>query len=229
MSVLRVARAALLALALSGVGGADVGGGRGHPATPWRSAAPQDVSELAAAKQAAEQCQTLTLAGKLVDGAGNEPVQIHDVAISPQVMKDGDVPVHEFAGTDATGQKVSVSFANVERFVVKAKTHSTITLTVTVWPDISPQDLLEKQPTWQQLKKGFRRQIEVEIPIETREGRALQFVGGALGLAIEKLPEGAQGDFYGGSPRMVNPRRFWWAIPSVTKDADYPFRVMPKA
>jgi hypothetical protein len=227
----RAAVAGLLVLAgaLAGLSSADVGGGRGHPATPWRITGPEDIPELEAAKKEAAECQTLTMAGKLVDESDTEFVQIHDVAISPQVMRDGDVTVHEFAGKDATGQAVAVSFANVERFVVKAKTDTTVTLTVTVWPDISAKDLLDKQPTWKELNEGFRREVDVEIPIETRQGRALEFAGGGPGVAIEKLPVGAKGDFYGGSPRMVNPRRFWFAIPSVAKDADYPFRMMPAA
>lgn len=37
---------------------------------------------------------------------------------------------------------------------------------------------------------------------------------------------GARGDFYGGKPYQVDPRRFWWAIPSVFRDPAYPYRVM---
>jgi hypothetical protein len=215
--------------ALVGVTAADVGGGRGHPATPWRIAGPQNVAELEAAKKEAAECQTLTLAGALVGEPDRDFVQIHDVAISPQVVRDGDVPAHEFAGRDAAGQKIAVSFSDVERFVVKAKTDTTITLRLTVWPDLSPKDLIDKQPTWTELKGGFRRDIDIEIPVETREGRALEFAGGGPSVAIERLPAGAKADFYGGNPRMVNPRRFWWAIPSVTKDAEYPYRMVPAA
>ncbi len=226
----RGAYAALLVVlgALSGVS-ADVGGGRGHPATPWRIAGPQDAGELEAAKKEAEQCQTLTLTGALVEAPDEEFVQIHDVAISPQVKKVGDVPSHEFAGKNAAGKSVTVSFASIERFVVKAKADTTITLTVTVWPDITPKDLLRKQPTWKQLEGGFRSTVDIVIPIETRDGRALEFAGSGPGIAIEQLPEGTKVEFHGGNPRRVNPRSFWWAIPSVTKDPDYPFRMMPAA
>ncbi len=223
MNARRLVLVALSGLAVCGMTGAAVGEGREPPASPWR-AAPRDVVAIEAAKQAARRCQTLTLAGKLADDPDNDLVRIRDVGITPQVKKAGDLPAYEFAG-----RKVSVSFANVEHFVVKAKSDTTITLTVTVWPDISPEDLLEKQPTWKELKKGFRRDVDIEIPIETSDGRALEFAGAGPGLAIEKLPEGAKGDFYGGSPRQVDPRRFWWAIPSVTKDPAYPFRAPPGA
>lgn len=213
--------------AVVGSGSADVGGGRGQPATPWRISGPANVAELEKAREEAAHRQALSLPSALFAEAGSEAVKIEEVALRPVPAKADETGVFEFVGKDAAGKKLSLSFSNLENFVVTAKTDVAVTLKVTIWPDISPAELLARQPTYQELKESFRREVTIEIPLKAADGRALEFSGDfGLKLPLVKLAVGTKGDFYGGDPRMVNPRRFWWAIPSVNKDPDYPFRMI---
>jgi hypothetical protein len=217
---------AAISCAVVGVIHADVGGGHGKPATPWSFQGPKSVEELEKARAAADQVQQLWLPGKLT----NEKVQLDDVALQSLPSREGEKGAYQFTGKDESGKDVSLTFSTIESFVVKAKTDRSITLSVTVWPDISLQDLLAKQPTYTDISKSYRRDVSIEIPLRTSDGREHGFAPRyGESQPLSKLELGTKGDFYGGNPHSVNPRRFWWAIPSVTADPTYPFRMMPRA
>jgi hypothetical protein len=225
---LRAAGLAVLLCAVASTVSADVGGGRGYPATPWRIAGPKNAAELEKARATAAKCQALSVPGSLFDESDTEIVQIEDVSLRPLPVRADEEGAYELTGRDALGKKVSLSFSDIESFVVTMKTDESIKLVVTIWPDAMPEKLIDKQPTYKQLKEGYRREVAIEIPLEALDGRALEFAGSyGPTLPITKLTVGTKGDFYGSNPKTVNPRRFWWAIPSVAKDPEYPFRIIP--
>ena len=222
----------ILLCAALGPASADVGGGKGYPATPWRVAAPKSVEDIEKAKAVAARYQTLSIPGELVVDGSKDLVHLTRISLRAEKRREGDTVGYELVGKSRSGETVSLSFSQMESFVVISKNDKTITMSVNVWPDISPRELFEKQPTYKQLAANYRRPVSLEMSLTSWDGRPLVFAEeGAWGatLPLEKLSAGTKGDFYGEHPHMVHPLRFWWAIPSVANDSDYPYRMIPAA
>ena len=212
---------------------ADVGGGKTYPATPWRREGPKSASDIEEAKTIAATYQALSIPANLVKEEWkdrNDPYDIWRVALVATPRRDGDTPLYSLAGKSSSGEDVTVSFSEIESFSVLSRDDDTVTLSVTIWPDITAEELLEKQPTYKQLSEGYRRNLVLTMGLKSSDGRPLAFAGEwGNSVQLEKLVVGTKGDFYAGDPRMVHPLRFWWAIPSVAEDKDYPFRLAPMA
>lgn len=209
---------------------ADVGGGKGYPATPWRIEGPKSVQELEKAKTLAATYQTLSVSSESGDEERKpESITFEQVSLVPSPFHDGDVRVYELTGKNSMGETFALAFSQLESFAVLSKDDETITLSVTVWPDISVEELLQKQPTYKELYAGYRRVVVLTLELKSADGRIRVFAGdwGDNTLPLGKLQVGAKADFYGGHPH-IHPLRFWWAIPSVANDEDYPFRMIPK-
>jgi len=220
----------VLLFAVFGTASADVGGGKGYPATPWRYSAPKSVQEIEKAKIVAAEYQTLSIPGKLVDKTRDDVFHLNRVSLRLDKPRKGDAVRYALVGKSGSGKIVSLSFSQLKSFTVTARKDKAIMVSVVVWPDISPKDLLKKRPTYKQLMAGYRRTIILEINLRSADGRPLVFAGeyGST-LPLENLTLGVKGDFYGEHPHMVHPLRFWWAIPSVANDENYPYRMIPAA
>jgi hypothetical protein len=225
------ARAAAVSVLLSAALGsvsADVGGGKGYPATPWRRSVPKSVQDIEKAKAVAAEYQSLSIPGELVDKTRNDLFHLNRVSLRAEEPREGDTVGYALVGKSGSGETVSLSFSQIESFVVTARKDKTIMVSVAVWPDISPKELIEKQPTYKQLTADYRRTVILEMSLRSADGRPLVFAGEyGPTLPLEKLTVGIKGNFYGEPPYMVHPLRFWWAIPSVANDADYPYRIIP--
>jgi len=210
---------------------ADVGGGKVYPATPWRIEGPESVLDLEKAKALAATYQTLSVPVKLVDEEREgDLLELQRVGLVPTPFREGDIPIHEFVGKSSSGETVALSFSQIESFTVISKNEKTITMSVTVWPEISPEELLRKQPTYKQLYADYRRNVVVDLSLKYADGRPQVFMGEweETILPLDKLPVGVKCSLYEEHPHMVHPLRFWWAIPSVANDENYPFRLIPK-
>ena len=211
---------------------ADVGGGKGYPATPWRMAGPRNVQEIEKAKAVAAQYQTLSMSPDTASGDGSDVLRLRRVSLRVEQPRADDGVGYALVGKSASGETVTLSFSEIESFVVTSRKAATLILSVTVWPDISPQQLLDRQPTYQQLSAGYRRTVALEVSTRSADGRPLVFAEkGEFGatLPLEKLAAGTPGNFYEEHPHMTHPLRFWWAIPSVSNDPEYPYRMIPAA
>jgi hypothetical protein len=211
---------------------ADVGGGKGYPATPWRMSAPRSVQDIEKAKAVAAQYQTLSMTTAAPSGDDSDVLRLRRVSLRVEPPRADDGVGYALVGKSASGETVSLLFSEIESFVVTSRKAATLSLSVTVWPDISPQQLLDRQPTYQQLVAGYRRTVALEVSMRSADGRPLVFAEkGEFGatLPLEKLTAGTPGNFYGEHPHMTHPLRFWWAIPSVSKDPEYPYRMIPAA
>jgi hypothetical protein len=211
---------------------ADVGGGKGYPATPWRKEGPNSILKLEKAKTLAATYQTLSVSSESVDEEGKpESIPFERVSLVPSPFHEGDVRVYVLTGKTNSGEMVDISFSQIESFAIISKDDKTITLSVTIWPDISSEELLLKQPTYKELYAGYRSDIVLNIDLELADGRVQVFAGKwkDITLPLGRLQVGTKASFYGGHPHMAHPLRFWWAIPSVANDEDYPFRMIPKS
>lgn len=210
---------------------ADTGGGKGYPATPWRTEAPKSVLDIEKAKAMAATYQTLSVPAKTVKEEWKDRNDVHDiwrVALVATPRRHGDSSLYALVGRSSSGAEVSVSFSQVESFSVISRDDETVTVSVTVWPDISADELLEKQLTYKQLHTGYRRNLVLTLGLKSSDGRPLAFAGKWSAIQLEKLVVETKGDFYAEHPHRVHPMRFWWAVPSVAEDKDYPFRVIPR-
>jgi len=210
---------------------ADVGGGKGYPATPWRKEGPKNILELNEAKVMAATYQTLSVPTESGNAEGElESITFEQVSLGPSPFQEGDDPVYELTGKTSSDETIAIPFSQIESFTVIAKYDKTITVSVTIWPDISSEELLQKQPTYKELHAGYRREVVLKIALEFEDGRARVFAGewNDTTLPLRNLKVGDKASFYGGHPHMAHPLRFWWAIPSVANDEDYPFRMIPK-
>lgn len=211
---------------------ADTGGGKGYPATPWRTETPESVVDIEKAKAVAATYQTISVPAKLVNEKwkdGNNLIHVERVALIAQQRRDSDTPLYELVGKTSAGADVSLSFSQIESFSVTSKDDQTLTISVTVWPDISAEELLTTQPTYKQLRAGYRHNVILIMRLKSSDGRPVAFANKLTAIPLENFVVGTKGDFYAEHPHRAHPRRFWWAIPSVTEDKDYPFRVVPLA
>lgn len=209
---------------------ADVGGGKGYPATPWRKEGPKSILELEEAKKIAATYQTLSISLEPGDEERKpESISFERVSLMPSPYHEGDVRVYLLTGKTSLGETVAISFSQMESFAVISKDDKTISLSVTVWPDISSEELLQKQPTYKELYAGYRRDVVLNIDLGFADGRVHVLEGEWQDnrLPLKRLQVGSKASFYGGHPHMAHPLRFWWAIPSVANDEDYPFRMIP--
>jgi hypothetical protein len=218
-----------------GSASADVGGGKGSPSTPWRVSGPKTVQELEEAKANAAKCQTISIPGELLSANKiSGVVHLRCVSLRTEDPREGDAVGYALLGKSDSGETVSVSFSEIESFIVTSKTDSQIVMSVTIWPNISPQQLIQKQPNYKELVENYRHVVTLKMSLKSRDGRGFIFAeegkfGKTVGtiLPLEKLGVQTKVDFYGDPSADYN-MRFWWAIPSVAQDPAYPYRVFFK-
>ncbi len=242
-NIFRVTALSVMLCAVVKLAVADVGGGKGYPETPWRREGPKSVLDLEKAKEEAASYQNLSISIKLVvekmegvlsafqHGKHFDLTALTRVALVPAPFREADIAIYELVGKTNFGETVAISFSQIESFTVMSKNEKTITLSVMVWPEISPEQLLEEQPTYKQLYEGYRRNVTLDLDLESADGRPLVFRGqwGLTSLPLDKLPVDTKGSFYEAVLKVAtDPRQFWWAIPSVTNDEAYPYRLIPE-
>ena len=220
----------ILCCVMLGSASADVGGGKGIPSTPYGRSGAENVQDVEKAKAAAAEYQTLEYPGEFTaDDTWRGTVKADRVSLrGAEELREGDTVGYALVGKSGSGETLSLSFSEIESFTVTARNKKTITLSVTVWPDIAPEELWRKQPSYKQLKAGYRRNVALEMGIRSADGRPLALGDsrpkhGPPPLLMEKLNVGTKIDFLGHGYTNYG-QRYWWAIPSVADDADYPYR-----
>src|SRR5436190_13374291 len=82
-------------------------------------------------------------------------------------IKSGETsqPIQTLAGTDSSGKKRQVSIAVLShlRLVSIESDRRTLLAEVELFPDITPDDLIKKQPTYRQLWADYRKTIQLRI------------------------------------------------------------------
>lgn len=207
---------------------ADVGGGKGTPSTPYGRSGAKSVQDVEKAKAAAAEWQSLEYPGEFTAGWRGMVRADHVSLRGAEELREGDTVGYALVGESGSGETFSLSFSEIESFTVTARNTKTITLSVTVWPDISPEDLWKKQPSYKQLNAGYRRNVALEMGLRSADGRPVALGDsrpkhGPPPLLMEKLNVGTKIDFLGHGYTNYG-QRYWWAIPSVADDADYPYR-----
>ncbi len=215
---------------------ADVGGGR--PSTPYRLNNPT-AKQVSEARDRASRYQSICLPAGMVPGDRLDAfalVYLPEPPGSGQELRiDEDWlqarAFYELRGEQARKPAAKVRLSEIESVTVIDVADGEMLLEVTKWPDISPAELIELQPSYAALKAAYRSKLELRVRLVTSSGERLALYSSYARrpVFLDGLQRGAQLQFYCGDPTNVDNRRFWWAVPSVASDPEYPYRTVFKA
>lgn len=126
---------------------------------------------------------------------------------------------YKFSGR-AEGRAAAYDFSQVRSFKLVGQEAGDVVVSLRVFPDIEPVDLLKDKPSYTDLKKR-EKVVELRLSKFSRDGGVLSFVGDSAAekpFSLAKLPVDQQIDFDSGE------QLFWWTTPSVVADEAYPTR-----
>ena len=195
------------------------GGGSGDPETPYRGHAPT-LAEIEGVRRDAN------TGFPDVRGPGrDEPFENLCFARKGKCLGD---EFKSFSGQSKVGL-VKVSLADVSKLKLvhvtgRGSRSATAVMEVSIFPDITPAELLRTNPTYSNLPK---RTLTLSVALVREDGAELSFgnrvyADGTRAPRFEDLAEGrsikAYSEGFG----------FWWAIPSVISDPNFPYRDVAK-
>src|SRR5262245_18884709 len=103
---------------------ADVGGGKGLPATPWPVAPPKDAEEVEKARVEAAKHQTLSVPAHLLSAERTGLAHLQGVALGVEDEEDEEdegARSYALVGKGPSGETTTLSFAQIESFLVKSR------------------------------------------------------------------------------------------------------------
>lgn len=144
-------------------------------------------------------------------------------------------PSFNLKGIAESGEEISVDLSGVQSLtVIKVEdrwfTTDRALLELTIFPDISPSEILSLNPTYSQLETSYTKTIKIRVALEDRNKGKLSIVGKKwLGEDKYEVISGIRDleldsrvlfgyPMHPGSP-------IWWAVESVIKDERYPYRI----
>ena len=142
-------------------------------------------------------------------------------------------PHFDLKGTAESGGNITIPLSDVKSFTIfKVKNHwfarDEALLEVTIFPSLSPAELLQLQPSYSQLTESYTKQVRMWVFLENQDKAQLYMVGKKWDDKYEALF--AIRDLELNVPVVLDWPRFlnapiWWAVESVIKDDKYPYRV----
>jgi hypothetical protein len=207
------------------------GGGR-REITPYQPNSQLTLAKVNNQKRIADSSMTLTSDGGQCANVG--------LAYAKNGSIQGRV-AHSLTGTTDDGAKASIDFSVVEKMSIVRKTESpTATkalFRISIFPSISPSELVNRRPTYSDLVAKYRKTYEVWVETKNSRGN-LSFTSSPDGSASHSDLCGKIEDILTTSEKtLAYPdlklgrhgwegagKGLWWAIPSVTGDAQYPYR-----
>jgi hypothetical protein len=207
------------------------GGGR-REITPYQPNSQLTLAKVSDQKLIGDSSMTLTFDGGQCANAG--------LAYAKNGKVQGRIS-HSLTGTTDDQTKASIDFSVVEKMSLVRKAESAKTtkalFRIIVFPSISPSELVETRPTYSDLLDKYRKTYEVWVEIKNSRGN-LSFTSSADENATRNDLCGKVEDILASSEiTLAHPdlkpdhdawkgtgKGLWWAIPSVTGDAKYPYR-----
>ncbi|HET6670520.1 MAG TPA: hypothetical protein VFH15_09830 [Pyrinomonadaceae bacterium] len=212
----------------------DIGGGSGRVKTPYTPNHPATVSDVTKVKFFASKTRTINdvvIAGTHVTKGGQ--------SVALMFVKGNaatGIPLHKIEGTQESGANVVIDLSEVESLVVSKdeSNASRVVVEVTQFPAITPTDLIEKKPSYTDLRKNYTRNVRLHVKTYGPGGRFLCLVaksppsaGYRVVARFSDLATGSKVNLGYGTfewQTLLLPA-IWWATGSVTSDQAYPFRV----
>ncbi len=214
------------------VGRSDIGGGSGKPLSPYsRFRADEITASLVQEKKTAAASKKSILSLPIAHG-DIEPGIISQIglAYANAGRIEGNV-LYEFQGVTEDAEEVSVPFSEISSFEVLGEENGKLVVELKRFPAIEPEELIKRQPTYLQLRKEFTKLVLLRMALRNPSGAVLELVGSRKGkkaepiIPLNNIAPGRTVVFY---EPLFDDEAYWWAIPSVTKDPAYPYRVVTK-
>jgi hypothetical protein len=200
-----------------------IGGGAGSPRTPYGIGGKPDAKTILRYKEQASTKRNLSKVGTEYFYS-----MYGGLAYVTNGEIKGDVR-YSFWGFDEKGCKIEIDFCDVKDFRIMERDGKFLVLEVTLFPAISPEELLNKQPSYQDLIDNYTKSVKIRILPRDTSGNILQIIGidytnrPHIILPVEKLRLGQKVKFEWNV--LGDSETFWWAIPSVIEDPAYPYRL----
>lgn len=211
-----------------------MGGGSGRPDSPYKSRGlPETLASLNDLRK--QDAENRFVNFTVPSGAS---VFGHRVRVGYARGGKIDKPETGFLGrVQGEAADRRIDFSVIRDVTIADKNATSATLKLTLFPDISGDELLKKRPSYQALKKDYTRSVSLRV--------ALRSAGGDLALTGEEqssdsdtepaklkvialfkdLPNDQHFDLQEERPSR---HPWWWAIDSVTRDDAYPHRIIMK-
>ena len=215
------------------IGALDVGGGSGKPLTPYdddKQESVSNVTELYNVAGGLRMVRNVKLAGTAATRTAYR-MGFEFLDASGVFQQEPD---RSLQGTDSSGKAFMVDLARLESLKLLSSTSDEVRMSITLFPDITPEKLLAIQPSYTDLSQRYRTTSVIRVPCQRADGRKLFLVGttwsGTDKLTVAILISSLQVDEVIQIREDFGPplRGPWWAIQSVTKDPTYPYRLFTK-
>jgi hypothetical protein len=209
-----------IAVALSPIG-AQNKGTRTVVLTPYSTQIDPTAAAVAAMKARASKERVASMSdGKI----GTNPVAF----ATCQGTKMTDMPAFRLTGADANGKAVTYDLAELDELRVSVIEDGRSQFDVTVFPAIPIATLLKQRPTYSELRDAHRPRSSAWVRTTSPGGTAclVEQVSEGHWIAfahLGKLETGSAVTF-GYQWGFERDAPVWWAIPSVARDPDYPYK-----
>jgi len=214
---------------------ADVGGGSGKPISPYPPGSPVTLKQVTKMRQKASATKAVSasIIGTNVTASGYK--------VGLAYMEDKKVvrdPVFKFKGVDEQNRQQEIDFADVTSFRLlhvdkKLFGKNEAVLELTIFPALTPQQLLTEKPSYSTLLENYKRIVQLKVMLQNGSDGELCMLGTSykgnvykVVFRIRDLKPGSEVVL--DSPDPWSEQGLWWAIESVTDDPDYPHRMVMK-
>ena len=229
---LKVGVLVVLASAFVSVGRSDIGGGSGKPLSPYSHFRADEITaNLVQEKKTAASSKKAILSLPIAHG-DIRPGMISQLGLAYVYAGkiEGKV-LYEFQGVTEDAEELSVPFSEISSFEIMGTEDGKLVVELKRFPAIEPEELIKRQPTYLQLRKEFTKLVLLRIAPSKPSGSVLMLVGSKEGrkaepiTPLDSIAPGRTIVFY---EPLFDGEAYWWAIPSVTKDPAYPYRVITR-
>lgn len=221
-----------LAFAALSIGRSDIGGGTGEPLSPYARLRPDEISpSLVQSKKSKAAAKRVVLALPMAQSETRVArISGLGLAFVKSGRMEGEV-THEFRGVAEDATAMSVPFSEISSLEVLGHEQEKLVVELRRFPAIEPEKLLDRKPTYLELRRESRRSDVLRIDVKKPSGSTLWFIGRKAGgqtAPVISLAEIAPGRPIVFLEELFDPEAYWWAIPSVVADPAYPYRVITR-
>lgn len=208
---------------------ADVGGG-GKLQTPYAKPGNVTEEELVKVKALSARCRDATIP---LDRPDFPPRPKHLALVVAKQGKISGKPMYKFEGKDEAGKPASADFSDVKDFKVIRFQKKDCLLEITIFPTITPKDLLEKKPSYSELATNYTKSVRLWMQVD-RPGGDLAIAGEDwdgrrqfVARMRDIKPNSTVHLEYGRSKEVGGTGdAIWFATDSVIQDPRYPHRLV---
>lgn len=126
---------------------------------------------------------------------------------------------------------IGIDLSDIESISFLQQARGQVLLKVTMFPYISPDELLRMQPDYSSLRSRYTKEVSLWVLLDNNREGELALIGKSSSDAVNiiaKLRDIKLNTVltleYGRGQSYFRSRPIWWAIPSVVQDPAYPFR-----